>query len=77
MSGANLSEGPYGNGIQVEIAVQDRQWIETDERLNYHGWPTVPRSVLTTAAPGRSSRTTAEKPGGGSIRSRMGFRRIC
>lgn len=41
MSDANLSEGPYGNGIQMKIDVQGLQWIETDDTLNYHGWPTV------------------------------------
>ena len=41
MSDAVLLEGPYGNGVQVGITILDRQWIETDEKLNYHGWPTV------------------------------------
>ena len=41
MSDPVLSEGPYGNGVQVGITILNRQWIETDEKLNYHGWPTV------------------------------------
>ena len=41
MSEAVLSEGPYGNGVQPRITVLDSRWIETDEKLNYHGWPTL------------------------------------
>ena len=41
MSETLLTDGSFGNGVQLEITKPEVQWIDTDDRPSYHGWPTV------------------------------------
>ncbi len=36
-----FSEETCGNGVQIDFEVMDINWIRTQEKLTYHGWPTV------------------------------------
>ena len=41
MSETLLTDDAYGNGVQLKITPPAYQWIETDEKRSYHGWPTI------------------------------------
>ena len=41
MSETLLTDESFGNGVKVKITSPEIQWIDTDERPSYHGWPTV------------------------------------
>jgi Neuraminidase (sialidase) len=36
-----FSEESCGNGVQFDFELLDLQWIQTQEKPTYHGWPTV------------------------------------
>ena len=41
MSEELLTDESFGNGVHVGITRPEYQWIDTDEKPCYHGWPTV------------------------------------
>ncbi len=41
MSEKTAEKGRICNGKHIGFEVMNRQWIETDDRLTYHGWPTI------------------------------------